>query len=504
MKHIASPGELRAGFAAWLVGLAVGGPVGPVGPVAAQTLPLPPLGINVTPDTKRMTIDWDEAADTAGRRVSSVVYAPWDSAGSSTVSLVGSFAKACDYRLRIAKIPQDPGLNTRTQLIYQIFDNTTGTGAPLRQDTLRVFAPDSVHLFEASIIGNLGVVVSPNVGSPSGPLGTVPLTLRGVNSTLSLSAGYFVTALNSVTSLSQGLQVQVTGPVDLSAIPDPIPPQVPNDTLLVTSSTEVFPIMDAMTISFGEGSAAPGDTATWTAHYLFPPNGRITADLEAFEGYHVWRSDLPDLDVFELLGEIRQCESKFDFVLLNEDESNEIDLELRYDPTRRHFTVIDLDIHDDFPYRYAVSTFDRGFLGNTEGLTFEGALATTAKIYPARPTRDRGEKAFVVPNPFKRSSDFQEGGPKVVFANLPTACTIRIYNESVEHLITLNHGPGESRSTSPTSREWDLRTDSGQPIVSGIYIFHVEGTNTFQRPIPGGTETVNEAIEQVGKFIVAR
>lgn len=504
MKHIASPGKLRAGIAGWLVGLVVGGPVGTAGPVVAQTLPLPPLEIAVTPEMKRVTIDWDEATDTAGRRVSNVVYAPWDSAGSSTVSLVGSYAEACDYRLRIAKIPQDAGFNTRTQLLYQIFDNTTGTGAPLRQDTLRIFAPDSIHSFDASIIGDLGVVVSPNVGATSGPLGTVAVTLRGVNSTLSLSAGYFVTALNSVTSLSQGLQVQVTGPVDLSAIPDPLPPQVPNDTLLVTSSTQAFPIMDAMTISFGEGSAGPTDTTTWTAHYLFPPNGRITADLEAFEGYHVWRSDLPDLDEFELLGEIRQCESKFDFVLLNEDESNEVDLELRYDPAQRHFTVIDLDIHDDFPFRYAVSAFDRGFLGNTEGLTFEGALATTEKFYPARPSRDRGQKVFVVPNPFKRHSDFQEREPKVVFANLPTECAIRIYSESAEHLITLHHGPGEPRSTSPTSREWDLRTDSGEPIVSGIYIFHVEGTNTFQRPITGGTETVNESLEQVGKFIVAR
>lgn len=500
MKQIAR-GNLRAGIAAGLAGLAMVGVAVPAGPAAAQTLPLPALEISATPESKRVTIDWAEAADTAGRRVSNVVYSTWDFAGSSTVAIVGAYAKPCDYRLRISKIPQDPGFGRSTSLVYQIFENTTGTGAPLRSDTLRITAPNTFLAFEPGIIGDLGLTVTPNVGPPSGPLGTIAVSVGGVSSTLSLSSGYFATALNSVTTLADTLQVRVVGPVDINAIPDPLPPGTPDVTLQVTSPTQTFNIMDAMSISFGNGSAAPGDTVKWNAHYLFPPQGRITADLEAFEGYHVWRSNLPDLNQFALLGEIRQCESKFDFVLLNEDESSEIDVDLQYDPAQRLFTVIDRGIHDDFPYRYAVSTFDRGFLGNPEDLTFEGQLDATDKFYPARATRDAAEKVYVVPNPFKRHSDFQEGDAKVVFANLPTDCDIRIYTESAEHLITLHHSfPSEPRSTSPTSREWDLRTQSGLPVASGIYIFHVKGTNTYE----SGSGTITEPLEQVGKLIVAR
>src|SRR5262245_50836897 len=283
MKQI-DRGNLRAGIAAGLAGLATVGVSVLVGPAAAQTLPLPALDIGVTPESRRVTIDWSEAADTAGRRVSNVVYAPWDSAGSSTVAIVGAYAKRCDYRLRISNIPQAPGFRRNTMLVYQIFENTTGTGAPLQSDTLRITAPNTVLPFDSGIIGDLGLTVTPNVGAPSGPLGTIPVSVGGVNSTLSLSAGYFATALNPVTTLADTLHVRVIGPVDLASIPDPLPPATPDTTLLVTSPAQTFNIMDAMVISFGNGSAAPGDTVKWNAHYLFPPNGRITADLEAFEG----------------------------------------------------------------------------------------------------------------------------------------------------------------------------------------------------------------------------
>jgi hypothetical protein len=506
MERIALPrirfrGRRPARLAGALAAVALAGAANDVG----ASVPLPEVAITVTPQSQEVTLDWDEVASTEGRAVSNITFSQWDDANSSDFDIAGTYVLDCDYRLRISKIPQDPGFNRRLQLVLQIFENTTGTGAPLRLDTLRIVAADSVHAVDPAVAADLGIRISDNIGNADGPLGTVPVSLRGVNSTLEVSAGYFVTALNTVTSLAQGLSVQVVGPVNLNAIPDPLPPSIPVDTLLVTSPAQTFEIMDAMTISFGEGAAAPGDTAKWTAHYAFPANARITADLEAFEGYHVWRSDLPDVNDFTLLGEIQQCASKFDFVLVDEAEAAALDVELVYDPVARHFRFVDHDVHDDFPYRYAVSTFDRGFLGNLEDLTFEGALVSSGKLYPAKSARVREEEISVVPNPFKVASDFQEGGPKVVFANLPTECTIRVFTESAEHLVTLQHGPGEAHSTSPTSREWDLRTGNGERIVPGIYIFHVEGTDRYERALDGGgTESVTEAVEQTGKMIVIR
>lgn len=495
---------------AWCASLAVAWAIalpGLVAPSAAQNLDLPALDLTVEPLSQRVVVRWTEAEDTAGRAVTGVTFAGFDSipANNSDVSIEGVYALQCDYRLRITKIPQDPGFNRRLLLLSQIFSNTTGTGAPLRTDTLRIATADSLHLYRTSFAPNLGVRISDNVGDPDGPLGSCAVTVSGVNSTLSPTSGYFVAALNTVSDLSDGLNVRVAGPVNLANIPNPLPPTVPNMILNVTSPAQVFEIMDAMRISFGDGAAAPGDTAKFTAHYVFPANARVTADLEAFEGYHVWRSDLPDVDSFTLLGEIRQCESKFEFVLLGEDEFEENDVDLVYDPAARTFTVTDFDVHDDFPYRYAVSAFDRGFLGNDAGLTFEGPRTESGKLYPSTRARLPDREIYTVPNPYKRRADFQERGAKIVFANLPTQATIRIFNEAAEHLITLEHGPGQPRSTSPTSREWDLRTDSGMHLVPGIYIFHVQGTDRREEPVAGGgTQTVTENVEQTGKFVIVR
>ena len=496
MKQDPCPRSRRAVRASVAAALVAAG-LGLAAVAGAQNLALPALGLEVTPASKQVTVQWPEAPVTAGRAVSRVTFSSdWDFANSSTVSIVGQYRLDCDYRLRITKIPQDPGLGRKLLLFAQIFDNVNATGFPLRIDTLRIVTADSAHTFPPSFAPDLGITISDNVGDVNHPLGTCAVTLTGVNSAIAANQGYFATALNSVTSLSQGLQVKVAGPVDINNIPNPLPPTAIVTTFTVTAPGQVFDVMDAMRISFGDGAAAPGDTAKWSAHYAFNPSGRVTADLEAFEGYHVWRSDLPDLDSFTLLGEIQQCESKFDFVLLTGDAISEEDVRLAYDPANRMFTVTDRDVHDDFPYRYAVSAFDRGFLGNDAGLTFEGPLTKSEKLYPAAQAHRADTQIYVVPNPYKRHSDFQERDARVVFANLPTECTIRIFNEAAEHVITLLHGPGNAESTSPTSREWDLRTNAGAPIVPGIYIFYVQGTDR--------SGAVAQSVEQTGKFIVVR
>ena len=487
----------RCAARASVMAMLVAAGLGLVAGAGAQNLPLPSLDLEVAPASKQVTLQWTEAPLTAGRTVSNVTLSGgWDFANSSTVEIVGDYVLDCDYRMRVTKIPQDPGLNRQLLLFAQLFDNVDATGFPLRTDTVRIVTADSVHAFRSSFAPDLGITISDNVGDPDRPLGTCPVTLSGVNSTISPTAGYFATALNSVSALSQGLIVKVAGPVDLTGIPNPLPPSVPTTTFTVTAPGQRFNVMDAMRISFGEGAAAPGDTVKWSAHYAFTAGGRIQADLETFEGYHVWRSDLPDLESFTLLGEIQQCESKFDFVLLTGDLVATQKVQLVYDAANRRFTVTDRDVHDDFPYRYAVSAFDRGFLGNDSGATFEGPLTKSSKLYPAEQASRPGRGIYVVPNPYKRRSDFQERDAKVVFANLPTECSIRIFNEAAEHVITLLHGPGQAESTSPTSREWNLRTNAGSPVVPGIYLFFVQGTDR--------SGAAARSVEQTGKLIVVR
>jgi hypothetical protein len=457
----------------------------PAAASVAQTLVLPEPQVEVSPSTQRVTVSWDDVAPDDGRVVSNVVPEWPDSLPSSPVTIEGSYVGDCDYRLTITKIPfTNPAFGLNVKLVYTIATNTTGTGAPVARDTLDLFQADTVYPFDATIAGNLTIRFASNV-SPAAGLGNVPVTTGGLYAGTTQRTEYVARALNSVASLSDTLLVEVRGPL-AATIPE-------IDTLSVTVPDSAYAVIDGITLSFGEvppqGSGAPGDSTLWSAFHLFPATGRILADLEAFEGYHVWRSDVADLDSFYLLGEIRPCESKDIFVHLDENKIDETDLTLTYDPANRRFELADTGIHDDFPYRYALSTFDRMFLGNEQDATIEGTLSESGVLYPARTARDASTEVYVVPNPYKRTADWDEGAPKVVFANLPNPCTIRIFTAATDHVATLQHRyPGESRSTSETSATWNLKTDRNQDIVPGIYIWYVEA----------------ESFQQVGKVIVVR
>lgn len=455
-------------------------------------LPVPDMTVSVT--SREVTLDWPEIERNDGRATSNVTLISWDFVNSSDVEFVGTYALDCDFRLLVSKVPRENGFNRTNQLVYSIFENTGGVGAPRAVDTLEVFEPDTDYLFEPAVAGSLGMRFTTTLEQAPGPLGSVPVTIGGLMTSSSPMTGYFVTAL-STGSPGSGLTVEVAGPVDINAIPNPLPPNVPKDTLSVTSAGQVFPIMNGMTISFEGGTAAPGDTAKWTEHYLFHAQATITADLQAFGGYRVWRAEIPRgstsgvLGPLELMGEIRQCESKFTFVLLDESKADRTQIELLYDPGARHFTFHDRSVHNDFPYEYGLSTFDRGFLGNVENQTLEGEINPSGVLFPGAQSRTDSE-VFVVPNPYKGSADWEEGEAKVVFSNLPSACTIRIFTSAGDHLSTLQHGPGVPGSTSPTSRNWNLTNGQGVRLSPGIYIFHVEETSGSFR--------------QEGKLVVAR
>ncbi len=103
-------------------------------------------------------------------------------------------------------------------------------------------------------------------------------------------------------------------------------------------------------------------------------------------------------------------------------------------------------------------------------------------------------KVKVVPNPYlvrnewERHPDYR----KIKFINLPTECTIRIYNFSGVLVKTLRHSatktadPGNVPLESGGDETWDLLTESGQKPAPGIYLFHVE----------------SNVGNQIGKFVI--
>ncbi len=467
----------------------------------AQDLELPDPDPTVEVFSRRCEISWPEIVGGAGRQAQIFRLFNWDPDSSSTVALSGEYVGDCDYRLTLKKISQDYGFNLNVLIEAKLYENEALVGAPVAIDTVRLYQPGVEYALDPDVAGNLRLSVTGNVNQPESPLGTIPVTVSGLNTSIPLDSEYFVTPLSAVTdfsaALTDSLVVLVAGP--FRAEGDSVPFGLwKRDTLTVHVPGDTFAVMNGMELSFGPGSTAPGDTVFWSARYLFPSTARVDINLEAFEGYHLWRSDLPDLGYFELLATIRPCVSKADFALVSEDELLDINLELFYDDYEQTFRVVDRDVHDDFVYRYAVSTYDTEFLGNPEGKVYEGNKIEDldnkfdGTFYPGQLSRNPSQPAYVVPNPYRKRADWEQDEPKVVFTNLPDRCRIRVYTVAADLVTTFEHGPEEARTTSATTVTWDLRSDNGENIKPGIYIYHIEGIGS------------DASFEQTGKMVVVR
>jgi len=63
---------------------------------------------------------------------------------------------------------------------------------------------------------------------------------------------------------------------------------------------------------------------------------------------------------------------------------------------------------------------------------------------------------------------------KLMFVKLPPECTIDIYNETGDLVKTLIHDDGSGgEAWADETRQHFLTTNSGQMVVSGIYIAHI-------------------------------
>lgn len=85
-------------------------------------------------------------------------------------------------------------------------------------------------------------------------------------------------------------------------------------------------------------------------------------------------------------------------------------------------------------------------------------------------------KIKVVPNPYVVSSLFEpefgelrrEPLRQLQFINLPNQCTIYIFTIDGDLIKTINHNSNFGTAT------WDLRTDGGREISTGIYLYVVK------------------------------
>jgi len=99
------------------------------------------------------------------------------------------------------------------------------------------------------------------------------------------------------------------------------------------------------------------------------------------------------------------------------------------------------------------------------------------------------DDVYVVPDPYIVTNAWEtsEFGKKLMFTNLPSSCTIKIYTILGELVDTVEHG-GDTQTSSGFAF-WNMRTRNDQFIAPGVYLYHAE--------TPDGHETA-------GRFLVIK
>jgi hypothetical protein len=114
---------------------------------------------------------------------------------------------------------------------------------------------------------------------------------------------------------------------------------------------------------------------------------------------------------------------------------------------------------------------------NGPGTPMEGGVVTFVTIKASQKTGLEAsllDKIKVVPNPYlvRANWDVSKNYPNIYFVNLPSKCTIRIYNLAGDLVRVLNHEStfDENNGTA----KWDLLTSYDKRPASGVYIYQID------------------------------
>ncbi len=140
-------------------------------------------------------------------------------------------------------------------------------------------------------------------------------------------------------------------------------------------------------------------------------------------------------------------------------------------------------VKDGSDYYYAVTAY----AVNPSAVPAVRVLESSLKATVVRPQRAASTvtagQVRPVPNPYYAHSAYEltQFARRIRFLNVPPQATIRIYNLAGQLIRTL-----EKNDPSTSVLEWDVHTDNGLPVGSGVYVYHVK--------TPGG--------DSVGRLVV--
>jgi hypothetical protein len=170
------------------------------------------------------------------------------------------------------------------------------------------------------------------------------------------------------------------------------------------------------------------------------------------------------------------------------------------------FTYKDNGLKVGENYYYAVTAISNIHAGlDGSGPFLESSKWSNRSASPAIPFvpgKGHMDSVAVVPNPFYINAqlmNFASDNNRLMFANLPPYCKLRIYNVIGDLIHTINHDSGTSTAF------WDQITSSNQFIASGVYILLVTDAQRLVADDEGNL-TIRESFsgQSITKFVIIR
>ena len=173
------------------------------------------------------------------------------------------------------------------------------------------------------------------------------------------------------------------------------------------------------------------------------------------------------------------------------------------DTNTYHYKYVFENIANGWQHVISMTSFDRGDEVNRLESLESAPLANLKRVFAGKPANDgfASGDPFVYPNPYYARADWEgvstfEEDRKVIFANLPRQCQIRIYTvagdlvDVIDHEQDYNGGDTRWFDTYSDTEEtvfsggehaWDLLSADNQIIARGLYLFVVIDEETGQK-----------------------
>ena len=226
-----------------------------------------------------------------------------------------------------------------------------------------------------------------------------------------------------------------------------------------------------------------------------------------FEGYRVFLTKL-GFDVVGVPNLSRDLVPVAEFDIIDNGFANEIGLKgarlgtpkkFDGDTITYHYRYVIDNVLNGWQYAVAVTAFDTGDESQNLEPLESSLLGNNFRLFPGKRANTKLDKKapFAYPNPYyfeaswEGNSNFQEQSRKLVFANLPKRCIIRVFTPAGDLIDEILHNENykgtdirwyetfgsedpENNTFSGGEHAWDLLSSDTQIISRGLYLFAVE------------------------------